>query len=95
MRGKSFERKQFQDQQLHILTTNFKKIKYEDLLKITNKPDPAILATSYLSNEIKKGPKSRETIPLSNHTIADQCRNPMVYFYLSISMWLIQYKILF
>jgi hypothetical protein len=31
-----------------------------------NKPDPALVQTSYLSNEIKKEkPKSRETISLS------------------------------
>jgi hypothetical protein len=27
-----------------------KKIKYENVIKIKNKPDPAILGTSYLSN---------------------------------------------
>jgi hypothetical protein len=27
-----------------------------------NKPDPSLLQTSLLSNEIKKAPKSRETI---------------------------------
>jgi hypothetical protein len=53
-RGKSFEQKQFQHQQLQILFTdnaNFKKkFKYGDLFKIKNKPYPAILGTSYLSN---------------------------------------------
>jgi hypothetical protein len=41
----------------YILTIpTFKKIKYEDLFKIENKPDPALLlGTSYLSNKIKKG----------------------------------------
>jgi hypothetical protein len=28
----------------------FKKIKYEDLFKMKNKPDPALLGTSYISN---------------------------------------------
>jgi hypothetical protein len=28
----------------------FLKFKYEDLFKIKNKPDPALLGTSYLSN---------------------------------------------
>jgi hypothetical protein len=35
----------------YILTMpTYQKIKYEDLLKIENKPDPALLGTSYLSN---------------------------------------------
>jgi hypothetical protein len=34
----------------YILTKLFKKFKYEDLFKIKNKPDPALLGNSYLSN---------------------------------------------
>jgi hypothetical protein len=44
---------------------NFLKFKHENVIKIKNKPDPALLRPSNLSNEIKKRvPKSRETIPL-------------------------------
>jgi hypothetical protein len=43
----------------------FEKFKYENIIKIKNKPDPALLGGSYLFKEIKKRtPKSRETIPL-------------------------------
>jgi hypothetical protein len=42
-----------------------KKFKYENVIKMKNKPYPALLGGSYLFNEIKKRmPKSRETIPL-------------------------------
>jgi hypothetical protein len=45
---------------------NFLKFKHENVIKMKNKPDPAILRPSNLSNEIKKRvPKSRETIPLN------------------------------
>jgi hypothetical protein len=46
---------------------NFKKkFKYENVIKMKNKPDPAISGGSHLFNEIKKRkPKSRETIPLN------------------------------
>jgi hypothetical protein len=37
---------------------------YGNVIKIKNKPDPALLRPSDLSNEIKRIPKSRETIPL-------------------------------
>jgi hypothetical protein len=43
----------------------FQKYKYENVIKMKNKPDPALLRGSYLFNEIKKWTlKSRETIPL-------------------------------
>jgi hypothetical protein len=43
-----------------------KKIKHENVIKMKNKPYPALLRPSNLSNEIKKrSPESRETIPLS------------------------------
>jgi hypothetical protein len=55
MSGKSFE--QFQDQQIQIpytvkvtMPTIFVKFNCKDLFKIKNKPDPALLGTSYLSN---------------------------------------------
>jgi hypothetical protein len=34
---------------------HFYKFKYENVHKMKNKPDPALLRTSYLSIEIKKG----------------------------------------
>jgi hypothetical protein len=44
----------------------FQKFKYENVIKIKNKPDPALLGGSYLFHEIKKRTlKSRETIPLN------------------------------
>jgi hypothetical protein len=44
----------------------FQKLKYENIIKMKNKPDPALLGGSYLFNEIKKTTlKSRETIPLN------------------------------
>jgi hypothetical protein len=44
----------------------FLKFNYENVFKMKNKPDPALLRTSYLSNKIKKRTlKSRETIPLN------------------------------
>jgi hypothetical protein len=43
---------------------NFLKFKHENISKIKNKPDPALLQPSNLSNEIKKGKKTGETIPL-------------------------------
>jgi hypothetical protein len=46
--------------------TNFLKFKHENVIKMKNKPDPALCGPSNLSNEIKKRvPKSRETIPLT------------------------------
>jgi hypothetical protein len=43
----------------------FPKFKYENVIKMKNKPDPALLGGSYLLNEIKKRTlTSRETIPL-------------------------------
>jgi hypothetical protein len=43
----------------------FQKFKYENVIKMKNKPDPALLGGSYLFNEIiKRTLKSRETIPL-------------------------------
>jgi hypothetical protein len=46
---------------------NFLKLKHENVIKMKNKPYPALLRPSNLSNEIKKRvPKSRETgIPLN------------------------------
>jgi hypothetical protein len=44
----------------------FQKFKYENVIKMKNKPDPALLGGSYLFNEIKKRTlKSCETIPLN------------------------------
>jgi hypothetical protein len=44
---------------------NFLKIRHENVIQMKNKPDPALLRPSNLSNKIKKrAPKSRETIPL-------------------------------
>jgi hypothetical protein len=44
---------------------NFLKLKHENIIKMKNKPDPALLKPSNLSNEInKRVPKFRETIPL-------------------------------
>jgi hypothetical protein len=34
--------------------STFCKFKYENVMEVKNKPDPALLRTSYLSNEIKK-----------------------------------------
>jgi hypothetical protein len=46
---------------------NFLKFKHENVIKMKNKPDPALLQPSNLFNEIKKRvPKSRETIPLTS-----------------------------
>jgi hypothetical protein len=46
-----------------------KKFKYEKVIKMKNKPDPALAGGSYLLNSIKKRtPKSRETIPLKGHS---------------------------
>jgi hypothetical protein len=33
----------------------FQKFKYKNVIKMKNKPDPALLGGSYLFNEIKKG----------------------------------------
>jgi hypothetical protein len=45
---------------------NFLKFKHENVIKMKNKHDPALLRPSNISNEIKKCvPKSRETIPLN------------------------------
>jgi hypothetical protein len=41
------------------------KFKHENVIKMKNKPDPALLRPTNLSNEIKKRfKKSHETIPL-------------------------------
>jgi hypothetical protein len=46
-----------------------KKFKYENVIKMKNKPYPALLGGSYLFNEIKKRTqKSRETIPLRDNS---------------------------
>jgi hypothetical protein len=51
---------------LYRVSIIFLKLKHENVIKIKNKPYPALLQPSNLSNEIKKRlPKSRETIPLS------------------------------
>jgi hypothetical protein len=43
---------------------NFLKFKHENVIKMKNKPAPALLRPSTLSSESKKlVPKSRETIP--------------------------------
>jgi hypothetical protein len=44
---------------------NFLKFIHKNIIKMKNKPDPALLQPSNLSNEIEKRvPKSREIIPL-------------------------------
>jgi hypothetical protein len=46
---------------------NFKKnLKYENVQKMKNKPDPTLLRTSYLSNEIKKGYQNLMRLSLLN-----------------------------
>jgi hypothetical protein len=35
--------------------TLFQKFKYENVIQMKNKPDPALLGGSYLFNEMKKG----------------------------------------
>jgi hypothetical protein len=35
--------------------STLKKFKYENVIKMKNKPDPALVGGSYLFNEIKKG----------------------------------------
>jgi hypothetical protein len=43
----------------------FLKFRYENVIIKKHKPDPALVQTSHLSNEIKKRiPKARETLPL-------------------------------
>jgi hypothetical protein len=42
-----------------------KKFKIENFITIIDKFGPVLLRTSYLSNEIKRAQKSRETIPLN------------------------------
>jgi hypothetical protein len=50
---------------LYRQSTFLKKFKNENIIKMKNKPDPAILQTSFPSNEIKKWhQKSHETVPL-------------------------------
>jgi hypothetical protein len=50
---------------LYRVSIIFFKLKHENVIKMKNKPYPALLRPSNLSNEIKKRvPKSRETIPL-------------------------------
>jgi hypothetical protein len=45
---------------------NFLKFKHENFIKMINKPYPALLRPSNLSNEVKERvSKSRETIPLT------------------------------
>jgi hypothetical protein len=49
---------------------NFFKFKNENVIKMKNKPDPALLRPSNLSNEIKKRVlKSRGTIPVRNFAV--------------------------
>jgi hypothetical protein len=53
---------------LYRISIIFLKFKHENVIKMKNKPYPALLRPSNLSNEIKKWvPKSRETIPLRIH----------------------------
>jgi hypothetical protein len=50
---------------LYRVSIIFKNLKHENVIKMKNKPYPALLRPSNLSNEIKKRvQKSRETIPL-------------------------------
>jgi hypothetical protein len=54
---------------------NILKFKHENVIKMKNKPDPALLQPLNLSNEIKKRvPKSRETIPLSHPGLQKPCK---------------------
>jgi hypothetical protein len=50
---------------------NFLKFIYENVPKIKNKPDPALLQNSYLSKDIKKDTRisftSKKTIPLTRN----------------------------
>jgi hypothetical protein len=66
---------------------NFLKFKQENAIKIKNKPDPAPLRPSNLSNEIKKWvPKSRKTIPYSASYSSDIIkRNELDYSLISCS----------
>jgi hypothetical protein len=51
---------------LYRISIIFFNIKHENVIKMKNKPDPALFRPSNLSNEIKKrAPKSRETVPLN------------------------------
>jgi hypothetical protein len=46
----------------------FQKFKYKNVIKMKNKPDPALSGGLYLFNQIKKRtPKSRKTIPLKKN----------------------------
>jgi hypothetical protein len=47
---------------LHRKCELFTKLKYENVIKLKNNPDPA-LRTSYLSNEIKKDTKISRDYP--------------------------------
>jgi hypothetical protein len=50
---------------LYRRSTFKKNFKHENVIKMKNKPDPALLRPSNLTNEIKKRvQKSRETNPL-------------------------------
>jgi hypothetical protein len=50
---------------LYRLSIIFLKFNHENVIKMKNKPDPALLRPSNLSNEIRKRvQKSLETIPL-------------------------------
>jgi hypothetical protein len=53
-----------------------KKFKYENLIKMKNKPDQALSGGSYLFNEIKNStPKSRESIPLTVYCYGNNLNN--------------------
>jgi hypothetical protein len=63
---------------------NFLKFKHENVIKMKNKPAPALLRPSNLSNEIKKRvPKSRETIPLKSAVVSFN-RGVWVYFFIEM-----------
>jgi hypothetical protein len=62
---------------------NFLKLKHGNIIKMKNKPYPALLRPSNLSNEIKKRvPKSRETIPLK--LFFEVCENYIPYVLLQM-----------
>jgi hypothetical protein len=66
---------------------NFLKFKHETVIKMKNKPDPALLRPSNLSNEIKKRvPKSRETIPLRQFKALKQHFNALEMYLLSFKV---------
>jgi hypothetical protein len=69
--------------------------KYENVIKMKNKPYPALLGGSYLFSEIKKRTlKSRETIPLRN--VEDEQKILMaIYLTVPINFFLLINRLIF